>query len=311
MGQNQEPQADNFTFAGFQSPNFTQVPDEVFDQLLPRLSGAEMRVLLYIIRRTFGFKKQSDDISFNQICTGITTRDGKVLDGGTGLSKSTAQVAIKGLLSKQIIVAVRRTSAQRGNEPTTYALHFSTSSLQSSDPPYTENRHRGVPKIGIALYRKSASQYTDVQETDNNTYVDVGKNRPKAVDNSAVRSEPTPMAELISQRFNHVAEVSAPPPPTPSAPDPRTDDEAHEDDLIDELMDQLGDTNKRSRKAYRMILQALGSPITLRLLANTKEAYRDGVIRGGNRASYFIGMAKNEAQKQGVDLGFQKTHAAR
>ncbi len=44
-------------FSGFTSPNFTQVPDELFDVLMPQISDAELRVLLYIIRRTFGFKR--------------------------------------------------------------------------------------------------------------------------------------------------------------------------------------------------------------------------------------------------------------
>ena len=54
---------DVFHFQGFRSPRYTQVPDEVFDELMPRLSGAELKVLLYIIRRTFGFKKERDNIS--------------------------------------------------------------------------------------------------------------------------------------------------------------------------------------------------------------------------------------------------------
>ena len=62
-------------FQGFRSPNYTQVPDELFDELMSELSGAELKVLLYIIRRTFGFKKDSDNISLSQICNGITTRD--------------------------------------------------------------------------------------------------------------------------------------------------------------------------------------------------------------------------------------------
>ena len=41
-------------FEGFSSPNYTQVPDELFDILMPSLTDAELRVLLYIIRRTFG-----------------------------------------------------------------------------------------------------------------------------------------------------------------------------------------------------------------------------------------------------------------
>ena len=53
------PTSDNLTprpFRGFRSPSYTQVPDELFDELLVELSGGELKVLLYIIRRTFGFK---------------------------------------------------------------------------------------------------------------------------------------------------------------------------------------------------------------------------------------------------------------
>lgn len=146
-------------FHGYTSPNYTQVPDELFDRQLPDLSGAELKVLLYIMRRTFGFKKDADDISLNQICRGITTRDGRALDRGTGLSKSTAQLAIKGLLEKNIILTQKRVSKEKGNEATTFRLNLGG--------PYTENRHRGaVPISGTALYRKSALQETVLQETD-------------------------------------------------------------------------------------------------------------------------------------------------
>ena len=92
----------NLKFEGFISPRYTQVPDEMFDELMAHLSGAELKVLLYIIRRTFGFKKDSDNISLKQICHGIITRDGEVLDHGTGLSLSTVQIALKGLIEKTV-----------------------------------------------------------------------------------------------------------------------------------------------------------------------------------------------------------------
>ena len=44
--------ADDYRFAGFDEPNYTQVPDALFDELLPHLGDAELRVLLYIVRRT-------------------------------------------------------------------------------------------------------------------------------------------------------------------------------------------------------------------------------------------------------------------
>jgi Bacteriophage replication protein O len=76
-------------FRGYAGPNYTPVPDELFDEQLPDLSGAELKVLLYVIRRTFGFKRESDNISLSQMLNGLRTRDGRVLDRGVGLSKKT------------------------------------------------------------------------------------------------------------------------------------------------------------------------------------------------------------------------------
>ena len=69
-------------FRGFSGPNYTPVPDELFDELMVELSGAELKVLLYIIRRTFGFKRDADMISLSQMLNGIRTPDGRVLDRG-------------------------------------------------------------------------------------------------------------------------------------------------------------------------------------------------------------------------------------
>jgi Bacteriophage replication protein O len=147
-------------FKGFISPRYTQVPDALFDELMAYLSGAELKVLLYIIRRTFGFKKDSDTISLSQMCHGIKTREGEVLDKGTGLSLSTVQIALKGLLEKNCVITARNRSQEKGDEPTTYSLHML---------PDTENRQEGVPKIGKGSYRKSVTQETDRQETVDNT----------------------------------------------------------------------------------------------------------------------------------------------
>ena len=147
-------------FKGFLSPRYTQVPDELFDELMAHLSGAELKVLLYIIRRTFGFKKDSDHISLRQICHGIKTREGEVLDRGTGLSLSTVQIALKGLLEKNCVITEKNRSKEKGDEPTTYSLNTL---------PYTENRQGGLPKIGNGGYRKSVTQHTVKQKTVNNT----------------------------------------------------------------------------------------------------------------------------------------------
>jgi phage replication O-like protein O len=100
-------------FLGFRSPNYTTVPDELFDLLMPRLTGAELKVLLYIVRRTFGWKKDSDRISLSQFETGITRKNGEALDGGTGLSRRANLKALQGLVEKNVIVKRRVTSKKK------------------------------------------------------------------------------------------------------------------------------------------------------------------------------------------------------
>ena len=116
--------SDSDDFQGFHSPTTTPIPDQLFDEVMNRLTGAELKVVLYICRRTFGFKKASDTISLNQIASGITTKSGKVLDGGTGLSKRHVQRALK-TLEEQKIIKVDRSADDNGlNEVNNYSLNI-------------------------------------------------------------------------------------------------------------------------------------------------------------------------------------------
>jgi hypothetical protein len=161
-------------FQGFQFPTTTPVPDEVFDVLMPQLSGAELKVLMYICRRTFGFKKESDSISLHQIATGITTRDGRVLDGGTGLCKRHVIRALK-VLEKKNIIKVTRTVDETGlNEVNTYSLNMldmsdgvGTKSPHPSDkisPGVVTPESRGV--VTPVSHTTNRKQETVIQETD-------------------------------------------------------------------------------------------------------------------------------------------------
>jgi len=111
-------------FKGFHAPYYTQVPDELFDILLPSLGEAELKVLLYICRRTFGFKKGSDRISKSQLENGITKKDGTKLDRGTGLSRRSIRLGVAGLLKKNILLKKRHASSRKGHEATEFALNI-------------------------------------------------------------------------------------------------------------------------------------------------------------------------------------------
>jgi hypothetical protein len=156
-------------FSGFASPSFTQVPDELFDLLMPQLTDAELRVLLYIIRRTFGFKREADAISLSQMVSGIITRDGRVLDSGTGLAKSTVARGLAGLRAKGVILAERNASAERGDEPTTYRLRFRADSAEEKAVADPVSRWRDTPRVspaGQAVSRQRDTQQTAEQKTD-------------------------------------------------------------------------------------------------------------------------------------------------
>ena len=93
-------------------PNSTQVPNVILDFVVCRIPEAEARCLLYICRRTFGFHKESDRISFSQFIDGIKTKDGKILDHGAGLAR--ASVA-KGLKNLSLAGAIEIKETTKGN----------------------------------------------------------------------------------------------------------------------------------------------------------------------------------------------------
>jgi Bacteriophage replication protein O len=154
------PEISTPTFSGFHSPNYTMVPDQLFDELLVELSGAELKALLYITRRTFGFKRESDAISLAQMLWGITTKDGRVLDRGVGLSKPSLLSALRNLIARNIIEIERHRSAARGDEPTVYRLRFSPAEPKQREVPPV------VKKVYHPVVKKVAPQYTVGQDTD-------------------------------------------------------------------------------------------------------------------------------------------------
>ncbi len=151
-----------FRYAGFTNPNYTQVPDDVFDVIAPELTEAELRVLLYIVRRTFGFKKDRDAISLTQMVEGIRARDGRVLDKGTGMSRRGVMKGCAGLIDKAIITVEKRMSELGDNEINIYSLHFREAAEVGNVVPY--GREPSAPGVGNEV----APQETVEQETDIN-----------------------------------------------------------------------------------------------------------------------------------------------
>lgn len=84
-------------------PNFTQFPNVILDELLSELSDAELKCICYIVRRTYGFQRETDKIALSQFETGLISHNGVRLDYGTGMSKRSIIRALKSLEDRSII----------------------------------------------------------------------------------------------------------------------------------------------------------------------------------------------------------------
>ncbi len=151
----------------FKRPTTTPTPDEIFDEWVHKLKHAELLVLLYIVRRTFGFRdrygeiKDGDTISLRQFHEGIVTRAGRRLDHGCGVRSKTSLTAALKRLEELGLIRVRRTeSAEKGNETTWFALAFAADNDEDDVPPKnpappdatdeTQSRTNGA-EVSVAL----------------------------------------------------------------------------------------------------------------------------------------------------------------
>jgi phage replication O-like protein O len=162
------------TFPGFQFPNTTQIPNELFDSLMPSLSGGELKVLLYVCRRTFGFRKDSDSISLTQIAHGITTKAGRVLDQGTGLSKRQVQRALRVLENRKVILVERKVDETGLHEINTYRLNVRGGDILSPPVETPVSEGVGTPMSpGVETPASTTKQSEQNKEKQKKDLVDV------------------------------------------------------------------------------------------------------------------------------------------
>jgi len=87
-------------------PFYTHVPDDFFDEELKDLSGSEVKVMLVIFRKTFGFKVDKSKISI------------KYIELYSGLSHRSVVSALKSLEAKGHI-RIERRKLQKSEKPLT------------------------------------------------------------------------------------------------------------------------------------------------------------------------------------------------
>lgn len=104
-------------------PNSFQCPNIYVDKYLELLTPEEFKVLIFMVRRIFGFNKRQDRIARSQFEHGIISRDGEVLTGSMGLSRPAIRKAMDGLIKFGLVVVVEPHDAVT-QTPALYSLEF-------------------------------------------------------------------------------------------------------------------------------------------------------------------------------------------
>lgn len=102
------------------APNYTQIPNIILDDLLPKMGEAELRVILAIARQTFGWHKASDRISLSQ------------LQEITGMSRPGVLSGISAGLERGIIV--------RRQEKHSYRYSLLVNDVDQQNEPASQRR---------------------------------------------------------------------------------------------------------------------------------------------------------------------------
>lgn len=84
-------------FMGFTDPkeNWSKLPHELIGQLPTIETIGEMKVILYVLRHTWGYHDTEKRITLDEFMRGRKTKEGKRIDSGTGLSEPTLRSGIE------------------------------------------------------------------------------------------------------------------------------------------------------------------------------------------------------------------------
>jgi len=137
----QKSMEEKIRFKGFPKEKQTWDFPVIINGWVHKLSGAEFKVLWYIVRHTFGWQKTTDTISYKQFKLGIKKKTGEVLDGGTGLGTRSIVRALKSLESYGFIKS-EKTRYKGRQGITKYSVIFENTECQKKNQDCSQKENQ-------------------------------------------------------------------------------------------------------------------------------------------------------------------------
>jgi len=129
-------------------PNYTQIPNIFFDEIMATLNGGETKVMLAIMRKTFGWQKKKDKISYSQI------------QEMTGLARQSISDAFKGLLEKDLI------ECHVNKQSHSYSVKLFDQSINQTSPESRPDAVQKVDRLNAKPVQKLDTQKKESKETN-------------------------------------------------------------------------------------------------------------------------------------------------
>ena len=164
-------------------PNFLQVPNAVIDELLPDLTGAELKCYLVVIRKTKGWNKESDNISISQFMK------------ATGLSNSAVIKACESLVQYGLLVkenGARNTGVYAVNSYSKIT-HEESSQVTCEKSSPVKKVHSTCEESSQVTCEKSSHTINNIKNTIQNT------NTNLTVSNAHARKTSKSAVEILEQ----------------------------------------------------------------------------------------------------------------
>ncbi len=131
----------------------TSLPDALFDDYLARLPGSELRVLLYASRLCYRDRRDGmadgpvADISLSWFAHGRRTNDGRVIDHGTGLSRTSIIKAVTALDQQGLLHKTARRNQAGYDLTSTYRVTLVAMPEDSVSPAWRYVATHNYPNV--------------------------------------------------------------------------------------------------------------------------------------------------------------------